>query len=328
MSSAAAAPTPAAVAAFLRGVERRAAVLAELQCGDAATGDAALAGAMRDFHAQLAGTGDAPPGMAEWPQVFWKALLAQDPLRRHRGAAGVELEATDRLSRLGSGPRAALLLPLAAGLDETQAAAVLGTTGAAYRLATRRALEQVADGREPADAWRQLREHVHRRIKTLPAARQVRLAAAREGAAEAPARPAWDMQAGPGRAWPRWLLPLLWVLLAACALGFAATFWAPARKQLEGPPPGEVWQNEVAASEPASRYGREAALLAHRDFELLADPEVLADADGLAFHAWLAAQGVATPQPGAEPGPERVAEGDAAAAATPGNQGETLHEPR
>ena len=44
-------PAPAALAAFLRGCERRGAVFAELQCGDAERGDIALAAALRAFRA-------------------------------------------------------------------------------------------------------------------------------------------------------------------------------------------------------------------------------------------------------------------------------------
>ena len=76
---------PPALAAFLRGVERRGAVLAELQCGDADAGDAALAQAMRRFRAEAAGQ-----PMSQWPRRFWTLLLSQPGLRRHHGVA-VEL---------------------------------------------------------------------------------------------------------------------------------------------------------------------------------------------------------------------------------------------
>ena len=56
---------PAALAAFLRGVERRGAVLAELQCGDADAGDAALGSAMSGF-CLLAGD----TVMDDWPRQF------------------------------------------------------------------------------------------------------------------------------------------------------------------------------------------------------------------------------------------------------------------
>src|SRR5690606_4101349 len=111
---------PPALAAFMRGVERRGAVLAELQCGDAATGDAALAVAMAEFR-QTAGD----TVMDDWPRRFWALLLAQ-PALKSRTPVAIAVDATDRLGELGSGPRAALLLRLAAGLDETGAAAVLG----------------------------------------------------------------------------------------------------------------------------------------------------------------------------------------------------------
>jgi hypothetical protein len=57
--------TPAALAAFLRGVERRGAVFAELQCGDGDCGDAALAAAMRAFR-----EGAAPCPIGDSPSRF------------------------------------------------------------------------------------------------------------------------------------------------------------------------------------------------------------------------------------------------------------------
>lgn len=298
---------PPALAAFLRGVERRGAVLAQLQCGDAHAGDAALARAMRGFRAEAGGL-----PMGEWPRRFWTLLLSQPGLRRHHGVA-VELEAGDGLARLGSGPRAALLLRLAAGLDEDEAAAVLDVAPASYRLALQRALPRQADGRADPDAWQRLRGDVHRRIKTLPPDRLARLGHAREAAlaGTGPDRPApaprfARVDAGPR---PRTrLLKALWGLLALAAALFAATFLWPER--FTSAPPGT--SRVLAEQAPASRYGVDAALVSHRDFELLADPEGLQAARELGFHSWLAAQGTDTPQPGAEPGPVR----DGAAPAT------------
>ena len=289
---------PPALAAFLRGVERRGAVLAELQCGDADAGDAALAQAMRRFRAEAAGQ-----PMSQWPRRFWTLLLSQPGLRRHHGVA-VELEAGDQLARLGSGPRAALLLRLAAGLDEPEAAAVLDVAPATYRLAMQRALPRQADGRADPGAWQRLREHIHRRIKTLPPVRLARLGHAREAAvAAAPgdAAPPIPAPGVAGRPAPRGVLTVLRGLLALAALLFAATFLWPER--FGGAEPGTV--SQLADQGPASRYGADAALVSHRDFELLADPEGLQDARELAFHSWLAAQGANTPLPGAEPGPVR-----------------------
>lgn len=283
-------PAPA-LAAFLRGVERRGAVLAELQCGDADGGDAALARAMRQFVAEA---GREP--MGQWPRRFWTLLLAAPGLRR-RAPVALELDATDGLAQLGAGPRAALLLRLAAGLEDADAAAVLGVAAPSYRLALQRALPHHPDGRADPQAWRRLREQVHRRIKTLPPPRLVRLAGSREAALTGGSDPggARTRNADHPPARPRWLLPLLWTLLALCAAAFAATFWGHAAALLEGPGRGQTWQRTLPAEAPASRYGVEAGLVAHRDFALLANPQALAASEHLGFHSWLAAQGVSAP---------------------------------
>lgn len=289
---------PPALSAFLRGVERRGAVLAELQAGDAGAGDAALIAAMRAF-GQEAG---ASP-MAGWPQRFWALLLAQ-PQLQHRTEVAVAIEATDRLGELGSGPRAALLLRVAAGLSDEEAAAVLGVGLPSYRLALQRALPHHADGRADPLAWNQLREQIHRRIKTLPPDRLARLSAGRdavlrgEGIGLAPA----SVAVAPAR--PRWLMPVLWGLLAVCALALAATFWpwgaltegtdAPQRVRVEALPEADA---------PASRFDEDTALVAHRDFALLADPPGEAAAQDLEFNSWLAAQraaGIERPTPPAD----------------------------
>ena len=210
---------PAALAAFLRGVERRGAILAELQCGDAAAGDAALAAAMGGFRATAA---ELP--LADWPRAFWARLLAQ-PQMRHRTAVAMPLDATDSLAELGSGPRVALLLRLAAGLSEAEAAAVLGVAQPTYRLALRRALPSHADGRADPQAWQRLREQVHRRIKTLPQERLLRLTRAREAALLG--QPVLPPPQAPAGTRSRRLLAVLWTLLALCVAAFAATFWWP-----------------------------------------------------------------------------------------------------
>ena len=59
---------PAALTAFLRGVERRGAVFAQLQVGDAATGDRALVAAMRAFRLPAAKI-----PFADWPRHVLRA---------------------------------------------------------------------------------------------------------------------------------------------------------------------------------------------------------------------------------------------------------------
>jgi hypothetical protein len=284
----------AALAAFLRGVERRGAVLAELQSGDAGEGDAALHAAMRRFRDAAA----ALP-MAEWPSRFWSLLLSQ-PRLRYRSAVALPLDATDRLGELGGGPRAALLLRLAAGLSEDEAAGALGVTAATYRLALQRALPRHGDGRADPDAWHRLREQVHRRIKTLPPERLLRLAGMREAvlrgdeppAGSAPGTPHQSRPVAP-RPRPGWLMPLLWSLLALCVAAFAVSFWwspGSGLGGLIGHTRGIRVQPLPPAQAPASRYGPEAASLSHRDFDLLADVAGQDQARELDFYSWLAAR--------------------------------------
>lgn len=303
---------PAALSAFLRGVERRGAVLAELQAGDAVAGDAALVAAMGGFRTLAAQT-----SLNEWPARFWSLLLTQPGLRQ-RTPVAIPLDATDRLGELGSGPRAALLLRLAAGLDEADAAAALHVAPATYRLALQRALPRHPDGRADPQAWQQLREQVHRRIKTLPPERLQRLAQAREAALQgaAPVAAPGRGRASAPRPRPRWLMPLLWTLLALCALAFAATFWWPpglAGGWLDGPD-GVTVAPLPEGGGPAERYSRDAGLIADGDFEQLADPQGEAASAAMDFDSWLAARDAGTiPATAPPPAPESPA----AATATP-----------
>lgn len=306
---------PAALAAFLRGVERRGAVLAELQCGDAETGDAALAGAMAGFCQAAGGT-----VMDDWPRQFWALLLTQ-PALKARTPVAIAMDATDRLGELGSGPRAALLLRLAAGLDEAGAAAVLGVRIPTYRLALQRGLPHQADGRADPRAWQALREQVHRRIKTLPPARLDRLARAREVAlrggvaTSAPQPPAARQTTQRER--PGWLMPALWALLALCVLAMAATFLPQLRQWGGAGGPVEGRTDDLPEQAPASRYDAEAAAVMHRDFDLLADPQGVAMTADFPFHAWLAARGDALPP---------VTDGHVGTAAAAANSLETVIE--
>ena len=284
-------PSPPALAAFLRGIERRAAVLAELQAGDPVAGDAAVAAAMRQWHAAAGAM-----TMGEWPQRFWALLLAQ-PQLHVRTAVALPLDATDRLGELGTGPRAALLLRVAAGLDETAAAAALGVPVPSYRIALQSALPRRPDGSPDGGSWQRLRDQIQRRIKALSPERMSRLAGARgtvlqdEGLGRGASGPAAERAQRRHGGVP----VALWVLLALCALALAATFLpgAPAWLAAAWPGRGDLvpTRNLVVLPEsaPASRFGTESGLIAHRDFALLADPNA-AQAQDLAFHSWLAAQ--------------------------------------
>ncbi|XEA91571.1 hypothetical protein AB3X10_03045 [Xanthomonas sp. DAR 80977] len=186
------AAAPPALAAFLRGIERRAAVLAELQSGSVERGVPALAAAMRAFRSHAATL-----PMADWPLRFWKLLAAVPSLRQVATAAGSgwpaplahlgEVEAADRL---------ALLLRIVAGLDEPTAAQVLNQSTQDYQQALARACPRDAGGRPDAAGWRALADAAQQHLRELPPARLQALAQLRDAAiagtapTSAPAAPA------------------------------------------------------------------------------------------------------------------------------------------
>lgn len=294
-----AAGVPAALSAFLRGVERRGAVYAELQCGDAQVGETALSAAMRVFRRQA---GDA--GMAEWPALFWRVLAAAPPLRqdapRARWPAG--LEAVASAAPLD---RAALLLRLVAGLDEAQAAAVLSIEADAYRHGLAAACPRDAQGQPDAAAWRALAEALQQRLRDLPPDRLARLARLREDAiagtqaargAVAQRSSTVDGRDARRRRWP-WLL----AALLACATLGAAWLWggrdrlglsqrAVSAAEVDAGDPFAEPEIAVAVlplQAPAATFDAQAGLLAHPDFELLADTEsegIAQQADLLAWY--------------------------------------------
>ncbi len=284
---------PAAINAFLRGAERRGAVFAELQCGDAAAGDAALAAAMRAFQA-----GAAKVPMSEWPHRFWSLLLAT-PMLRRATPLPPRADALAPLVRVGHGPRAALLLKLAAGFSEAEAAGALGIAPATYRLALQRALPHHADGSPDPEAWRALAVAVQDAIKTLPPQRLAHLAKLREAALQsAPSRGVARSMASavaatvarPSR--PRWRVLLLWAALVACVAAFAISFLWPQtpRDAPGGDAPAIRKVSLPRVEEPASRFDAHTALLSDRDFDLLMDPRDEPVYRDLDFYAWYAAQ--------------------------------------
>ncbi len=261
---------PPALAAFLRGVERRGAVLAELQAGEAGIGDAALTRAMAAFRAQAL---ERP--MAEWPQLFWCELLRQPALQRARHApwpAGLPAATTT------PGRRAVLLLRLVAGLEEEATAGVLGIAPGSARRALEQAMPRTPDGAPDAAAWARLRTALQQRLRDLPTDRALRLAHAREAALAGVAEDFYPAPR-PRLAWR------LAAVAAVAALVLGATWWLERRA---GP---DVDTAELAAAgRPASRYSPAAGLVAHPDFALLADPEGERVAREIAFLSWSAAQ--------------------------------------
>ncbi|PWI01165.1 hypothetical protein DI494_17330, partial [Stenotrophomonas maltophilia] len=122
VSSTAAGP----LSAFLRGVERRALVVAELQCGDAARAEQTLVAVMRAFAAVAS---DLP--MAQWPIRFWTLLGQRQALREPVG--GQWLPPLAALGEMGPLPRLALLMRVGGSLDEGIAMRVLDQDEAGYQ---------------------------------------------------------------------------------------------------------------------------------------------------------------------------------------------------
>ncbi|MGJ4802741.1 hypothetical protein [Luteimonas sp. SDU82] len=269
----------AALTAFLRGVERRGVVFAHWQGGDAALGDAALAATLRGF-------AQAAPGLpfAEWPRRFWAMLLAAPQLR---GAGGASAEVPAAVAGLGSGPRAALLLRVVAGLAESEAAAVLGIARPTYRLALQRALPHRDDGSADPDAWRALSQSAQLAVRAVPAERLETIALLRDGLRPPPVRTAGAPEAARR---PAWLWPSTLAVGALTAGALAATWWGPwlpapetgggERIRIEDLPPPAA---------PAARFDPAGTLASHRDLALLLDEAtgVFADDADPAFDAWL-----------------------------------------
>jgi len=286
-----------AVAAFLRGVERRAAAFAQWQTGDIDRGDAALAGAMAEF-ARLAAATPFP----DWPRRFWAQLLAAPALRAPAPLPD-DGDGLAALTGLAGGPRVTVLLRLVAGLAEHEAAAVLGVTRATYRLGLQRALPHRADGSPDPDAWRRIADAAQTAIRALPPDRLARLAGLREAALRGqvpplrrfPLQRAHAVEApvtlpGPARRHARWLWPAQAAVLLAMLAALAWT-WRDAW-------PGDGLEGDAAirvealpdAQAPAATYDAEIALLTDPDFDLLTEPDTAAWRQDPAFYAWLSTQ--------------------------------------
>ena len=170
--SAVTAPTPLnspALAAFIRGVERRALVVAEFQSGEVLVAERAVAVAMRAFVPAVA---DLP--MNEWPGHFWR-LLGSTPQLRQPAEGGAWPQDLVHLMELGEGERLALLLRIGAGLDEAQAAHALGVDTPVYCQWLAQACPRDASGQPDALAWRSLAESVQARVRELSPERQAQL---------------------------------------------------------------------------------------------------------------------------------------------------------
>lgn len=176
-----AADVPPALAAFLRGSERRAWVFLWLQGGDAEAADQALAAASRAFQADAASL-----AMAEWPGRYWR-LLAACPLEAGQGHWPGEL---DLLAVVAPADRRALLLRLAGGLDEQPAADALGVALDTYRQRLAAACPRDPAGQVDVAAWHGLAQAIQQAARELPESRLERIAGLRDTALSGHGMPA------------------------------------------------------------------------------------------------------------------------------------------
>ena len=101
---------------FLHGIEPRAWVFLNLHCGDPERAAELFRASVRTF----SGVAQSEP-LARWPMLFWTTLLAQPGLSTPTAETG-----GSGLAAIAPGPRAVLLLPMVAGLDEAHATEALG----------------------------------------------------------------------------------------------------------------------------------------------------------------------------------------------------------
>jgi hypothetical protein len=304
-----------ALSAFLRGVERRALVVAELQCGDPTVAEQALVAVMRAF----AGIASDVP-MAQWPDRFWILLAHRTPIRVP-AAGGQWPPELAHLPALAPAARLALLLRIGGSLDEAAAAQILDLPVADYQQALAEACPRDAQGHPDASAWRALAEQVQLRLRDLPLSRLQRLQ--QPVAAPAPSQDAasWrtpnKADARPARAPKRrgarrlpWKGLLIVAVTAGVLLGGAA-WWKHARNGADpvaSTPEGAVGETGPVTVEelPAEDLPVTAPVdPAHTasDAAMLADPElaVARDAD---LYAWFAAGGP-VPVDESQPQPSR-----------------------
>ncbi len=278
--------SPPAIAAFVRGVGQRARLLATVQAGAARPAEQALAVVARVFASEA---GQWP--IAQWPQQYWRLLLATPHLRQPGPSErGVPLPG---IARLAPTQRAAFLLQLVAELDDTTAATALGTSVAAYQDAIRDGLPQDARGQPDIEVWRAWRAAVQQELAKAEAAPAALLPEPRANPAPRPVDGKWangmpgadaSAVAGPHRH-VRWL----WLGVVLCVVAFATTFFLhPVGRAVL-----QRWTATIkveplpAADAPKARF-RPGDVALHPDRALLDAPEEAAHASQLALLAWLA----------------------------------------
>jgi len=304
-----------ALSAFLRGVERRALVVAELQCGDPTVAEQALVAVMRAF----AGIASDVP-MAQWPDRFWILLAHRAPIRMP-APGGQWAPGLAHLPSLAPPARLALLLRVGGGLDEAAAAQILDLPVADYQQALAQACPRDAQGHPDAAGWRALAEQVQQRLRDLPASRLQQLHQPAPAPAPGKGPASWRAPA-PADAAPRrtpvrrhnrrplWRGLLILLVTIAVLLGGAA-WWkhrSPALAPEASVPDGAVSTADPVRIEPLAAEDLPVTAPADpahaaSDAAMLADPDLMLarDAD---LSAWAAAGGP-VPVDESQPQPSR-----------------------
>lgn len=163
-----------ALTTFLRGVERRAAVFAQLQLGDSECGDRALETAVRGFVAEARDIAE-----GRWPQAFWM-LLVNSPVLEQEVLAPFWGGDLAPLARLDGAQRATLLLRMVAQLDDITAAEVLGIEEVGYRTVLQEALPQRPEGGADGQAWLAMRDEARYAVEDLTVERLSAIARVRD----------------------------------------------------------------------------------------------------------------------------------------------------
>ena len=278
------APTPpqsTAIAAFLRGLERRAQLLARVQTGDPAATQRALAVTQQVF------VSDAEQWpIAQWPLQYWRLLLAAPSMRKPRAVAIAPR--LPGIARLAVDARAAVLLHLVAALDDADAAGALGIDTTTYQARIRDALPLDALGQPDVDVWRAWRAAAEREL-AQPVEPEAPPASATTPGSPATAHVAASIDADiRHRRRLRWL----WAGVALCVLALVATFFLHPR----GREVLDHWRAEIKrepldpAASPTSRFDAGDIAL-HPDRALLSMPAELGVARQLPLLAWLEVAG-------------------------------------
>lgn len=306
------APLPAAVTAFLRGLDRRARLFAGVQAGDEAPARHAQAVVARVFASEA---GQWP--LAEWPRQYWRLLLAAPSLRKP--PADAPAACLPGIARLPAESRAAVLLHLVAGLNDADATAALGIDVSVYQARIRDALPLNALGQPDVDVWRAWRAAAERELAQVvdsDASPAVTVGSAPTFPRKVDADPTVT------NARHRHRLRWLWAGVALCVLAMVATFFLHPR----GREVLDQWRAPIkrepldAAASPKARFDA-ADLALHPDHALLLMPGELGFAQQLPLLAWLevasadprAADAVRLPViTGANAAPAAIASGDAA----------------